>query len=129
MSKTKPLIAVVDDEEPVRTALKRLLRSASFDVEAFPSGTEFLDSLKSHRPDCLVLDLHMPFISGFSVQTCLKEAGEGPPVIVITGHDAPETRERALAGGAFAYLRKPVDDQTLLDTIKSAIQQTTTGID
>lgn len=124
VSKTRPLIAVVDDEEPVRTALKRLLRSANFEVETFPAGTEFLESLKIHRPDCVVLDLHMPFVSGFSVQTCLVEAGDGLPVIIITGHDTPETRERALAGGALAYLRKPVDDQTLLDAIKSAIGQT-----
>jgi FixJ family two-component response regulator len=124
VSKTRPHIAVVDDEAPVRIAVGRLLRSAGFDVETFPSGAEFLESLKLHRPDCVVLDLHMPFVSGFSVQTCLKEAGGGPPVIVITGHDAPETRERALAGGAFVFLRKPVDDQTLLDAIKSVIQQT-----
>lgn len=108
----------------MRVALERLLRSAGFDVETFPSGAEFLDSLKTRRPDCVVLDLHMPFISGFSVQTCLKEAGEGPPVIVITGHDAPETCERALANGAFAYLRKPVDGQTLLDTINLTIHRT-----
>jgi FixJ family two-component response regulator len=122
--KNRPLIAVVDDEEPVRTALERLLRSAGFNVATFPSGAEFIETLKIHRPDCVVLDLHMPFVNGFHVQTCLVGAGIGLPVIVITGHDTPENRERALAGGASAYLRKPVDDQTLLDAIKSAIHQT-----
>ena len=124
MSKSRPLIAVVDDEEPVRIALERLLRSAGFNVATFPSGTEFIETLKIHRPDCVVLDLHMPFVNGFYVQTCLAGAGIGLPVIVITGHDTPENRERALAGGASAYLRKPVDDQILLDAIKSAIHHT-----
>jgi len=105
----------------VRRALRRLLRSAGLDVETFPSGAEFLDSLKSHRPDCVVLDLHMPQISGFAVHTRLAEAGIPLPVVVITGHDSDETRERALAVGIAAYLRKPVDDQTLLDAISAAI--------
>ena len=122
MNQTRPLIAVVDDEEPVRIALRRLLRSASLDVETFPSGAEFLDSLKSHQPDCVVLDLHMPRVNGFAVQARLAEAGIRLPVVVITGHDAPETRDRALAGGVSGYLRKPVDDQTLLDAITTAME-------
>jgi FixJ family two-component response regulator len=123
VSKTRPLIAVVDDEEPVRIALRRLLRSADLEVETFPSGAEFLDSLKSHQPACVVLDLHMPRVNGFAVQTQLVEAGSHLPVIVITGHDSPETRERVVAGGVSAYLRKPVDDQMLLDAIAIAIRQ------
>jgi FixJ family two-component response regulator len=121
VSKTRPLIAVVDDEEPVRIALRRLLRSADLDVEMFPSGAEFLDSLESHQPDCVVLDLHMPRVNGFAVQARLAETHLRLPVVVITGHDSSETRERALAGGVSAYLRKPVDDQTLLDAIAIAI--------
>ena len=122
MSKTRPLIAVVDDEEPVRIALRRLLRSASLDVETFPSGAEFLDSLKSHQPDCVILDLHMPRVNGFAVQARLVEAGIRLPVVVITGHDAPETRDRALVGGISAYLRKPVDDEALLEAISAAME-------
>ena len=122
MSKSRPLIAVVDDEEPVRIALRRLLRSAEFDVETFPSGAEFLDSLKSHQPDCVVLDLHMPRVNGFAVQDQLAEVGSRLPIIVITGHDSAETRERVLAGEVSAYLRKPVDDQMLLDAIAIAIK-------
>jgi len=102
-------------------ALRRLLRSASLDVEAFASGAEFLDSLKSHRPDCVVLDLHMPHVSGFAVQARLAEAGIRLPVVIITGQDSDEARERALASGVVAYLRKPVDGQTLLDAITRAI--------
>jgi FixJ family two-component response regulator len=121
VNKARILIAVVDDEESVRLALRRLLRSASLNVETFASGLEFLDSLKEHQPDCLVLDLHMPQVSGFAVQARLAERGLRVPTVVITGHDAEETRARALAGGAAAYLRKPVDDQALLDAINLAI--------
>jgi FixJ family two-component response regulator len=121
MSKPRLLIAVVDDEEAVRTALRRLLRSASLDVETFSSGAEFLESVKEHQPDCVVLDLHMPQVSGFAVQARLAESGIRLPTVVITGHDAEATRERALAGGAAAYLRKPVDGQALLDAIAAAV--------
>ncbi|HEY9171177.1 MAG TPA: response regulator [Verrucomicrobiae bacterium] len=121
MSEFRPLIAVVDDEESVRIALRRLLRSANLDVETFSSGAEFLDSLKSHQPDCIVLDLHMPQVNGFAVQARLTEAHVQLPVVIITGHDSSETRDRALAGGVSAYLRKPVDDQTLLTAITDAI--------
>jgi FixJ family two-component response regulator len=123
VNNAKPLVAVVDDEEPVRIALRRLLRSADFEVETFPSGAEFLDSLKSHRPDCLVLDLHMPRVNGFAVLARLAEPGIRLPVVVVTGHDSSETRTRALACGVSAYLRKPVDDEALLKAITHAIKR------
>ena len=111
----------MDDEEPVRIALRRLLRSANLDAETFPSGAEFLESLKDRQPDCVILDLHMPRVDGFAVLARLSETGPRLPVIVITGHDAAEIRERAIASGVAAYLRKPVNDQTLLDAISAAI--------
>lgn len=116
------LVAVVDDEESVRTALQRLLRSAGLGVATFASGAEFLESLKSDssRPDCVVLDLHMPQINGFAVLARLATLQNSVPVVAITGHDTPETRQRALAGGAKAYLRKPVDDKALLGAIQVA---------
>lgn len=123
MSKTQPLIAVVDDEEPIRKALKRLLRASGMAVEAFPSGAEFLESLASHQPDCVVLDLHMPHTNGFEVQAWLAEHSLALPVVVITGHDSTETRDRAMAGRPVAYLRKPMNDQTLLDAIDLALGQ------
>jgi len=116
-------VAVLDDEEAVRKALKRLLRSAGFGVETFASGAEFLDSIKTRRPDCLVLDLHMPHLGGFEVQARLAQAGDKIPIVAITGYDAPETRERVLNAGAAAYLRKPVDDLTLLEAIAAAVAQ------
>jgi FixJ family two-component response regulator len=116
-----PLIAVVDDEESVRRALERLIRSARLDAETFPTGDEFLETLPDHTPDCLVLDLHMPKVDGFQVQAWLARAKVQIPVIVITGHDTPEAQARALKGGAVAYFRKPVDGDALLDAISAAL--------
>jgi FixJ family two-component response regulator len=116
-----PLIAIVDDEESIRRALERLLRSAAMSVELFSSGADFLAAISERSVDCVVLDLHMSGINGFDVQAQLTAAGSGVPVIVMTGHDTPDSLDRALAGGAVAYLLKPVDEQVLLDTIRRAI--------
>ena len=121
MAKPRPLIAIVDDEEHIRKALKRLMVSAYLDVETFRSGAEFLDSLRTRRPDCLVLDLHMPLMNGFAVQARLAEDRDQIPVVIITGHDSPEARDRALVGKPVAYLCKPVNDAALLDAIQLAL--------
>jgi FixJ family two-component response regulator len=121
MNRTLPLIAIIDDEESVRRALERLLRSAGMEVGTFPSGAEFLDAMPTCAFDCAVLDLHMSGINGFEVQARLSQSGTRLPVIVMTGHDTPDSRARALAGGAVAYLLKPVDDRVLLDAIATAI--------
>ena len=123
MSKERPLIAVVDDEASVRVALQRLIRAAGLNVKTFPSGIEVLEFMQSQRPDCIVLDLHMPNVNGFEVQRRMAELAVRVPVVVITGHDTPESSARALAGGACAYLLKPVDDQMLLDAIATAIEK------
>jgi len=115
------LVAVVDDEPDVRRALERLLASVGMDVEAYGSGAAFLDSLRDHVPDCVVLDLHMPELSGYDVQEQLVGRHLAVPVVVITGHDTPVARSRALGGGARAYLCKPVDDRALLAAITGAI--------
>jgi FixJ family two-component response regulator len=111
----------VDDEESIRKALTRLLQSAGLDVETFASGAKFLESVPIRPPDCVVLDLHMPGLNGFEVQARLAESITPVPVVIVTGHDSSETHDRALAGRPIAYLRKPVDDQTLLDAIKLAL--------
>lgn len=119
MSKVRPRVAVVDDEESVRIALGRVLHWAGLDAEMFASGEEFLAS--TPWPDCVVLDLHMPEMSGFDVQARLLAAKAPVRVVIITGHDTPESRQRAVEGGAAAYLRKPVDSQALLDAITAVV--------
>jgi FixJ family two-component response regulator len=121
MSRTRPLIAVVDDDQGMRTALRRLLCAANFDAETFPFGPEFLTSLQARQPDCVVLDMDMPQLGGLALQERLTQAGIRLPVVVVTGRDSDATRLRALAAGASAYLAKPVDGHTLLDAIAAAI--------
>jgi len=121
MVRDVPLLAVVDDDADVRVALTRLVSSAGFAVETFASGAEFLRSIEDHEPDCVVLDLHMPDMSGFDVQGALADGHAAVPVVIITGHDTPEARARAIQLGAKVYLRKPVNDEALLAAIGTAI--------
>ena len=122
MSSVRPLIAVVDDEACVSKALQRLLRLEGHRVETFASGLLFLDWLQRETPDCVILDLHLPQMDGFEVQARLAQKQElRVPVIVITGRDSPQVRQRALAAGATAYLPKPVEDEALLEAIAVAI--------
>ena len=124
MGRDATLLAVVDDDAGVRVALARLVSSAGFIVETFASGAEFLRSVEDHEPDCLLLDLHMPEMSGFELQGALAATHAAVPVVVITGHDTPDSRGRALHLGAKAYLCKPFDDEVLLAAIDSAIGKT-----
>ena len=127
MTKPEPHVAVVDDEEPVRKALMRLMRSAGLSVETFASGAEFLKSIDTRLPDCVVLDLHMPQMNGFTVQAHLARKCADLPVIIVTGHDLPNARDRAMAGGASAFLRKPVLDRILLGAISAATSSAQPG--
>jgi two-component system response regulator FixJ len=114
-------IAVVDDDPFVLRGLRRLLRSAGFDVDTYVSGAAFLNAGGDDEPDCVVLDLHMPQTAGFEVQAQLVKRGRSTPVIVITGGDNPEAQSRALRLGAKGYFGKPVDGEALLETIYAAI--------
>ena len=119
---TAPLIAVVDDEESIRRAMLRLLRSANFRAVAFCSGLDFLDSLSDQMPDCVILDLQMPKLTGLELQQQLKEHARAPPIIIMTAHDEPGARERSLALGASFYLRKPIDSTTLFASIAKVLE-------
>jgi len=114
------LVAIVDDEEPIRRALRRLLLAAGLDAVTFASGDELLASIGDHHPDCIVLDVHLPGMNGLEVNERLAEVAPEIPTIIVTGHDEPSTQERALAGKAFAFLLKPIDEKRLLDTITAA---------
>ncbi len=117
-----PIVAVVDDEDDVRHALHRLLRSAGFEVLVYGSGSDFLRHAHDSAPDCVVLDLHMSGQSGFEVQEAITARRLPIPVVVLTGNDTAENRARALANGASDYLCKPVDDEALINAIVSAMQ-------
>lgn len=121
MQAAPSLVAIVDDEESVRKALGRLVRAAGFDVQTYASGADFLHSLARNSPQCVVLDLRMPQMSGVEVQSAMAQARRDVPVVIITGDDAAESRQQTLVRGARAFLRKPVDETTLLDAIRTAI--------
>ena len=116
-----PLVAIVDDEISICRALLRLLRVAHYRVESFNSPLLFLESLAERVPDCVVLDLQMPLMTGVELQYHLLQLDNPPPVIIITAHDEPKTRDRCLALGAIRYLRKPIEGDTLIESIREAI--------
>ena len=117
-----PCVANVDDEEGIRKALRRLLRASGLETESYANGQEFLDAAATLRPHCVVLDLHMPGMSGLQVLRRLKAAGQLLSVVVITAHDEAHTREQCLEAGACAYLRKPLEDRLLLNAISAAMR-------
>jgi FixJ family two-component response regulator len=113
---------VVDNEPSVCKAFERLLRLAKFDVVTFLSGTAFLSSLENRKPACVLLDLNMPGMSGFDVQARLAaDPANRAAVIVVTAHDSIESQQSAMAGGAVAYFRKPVESKPLLEAIRAAV--------
>jgi FixJ family two-component response regulator len=125
LNKSKPLIAIVDDDESVCRALKRLVRSLAMNAETFSSGQEFLDlldAMPSFHPDCLILDVQMPGMNGLAVQQRLIRKGNTVPVIFITAHDEVGVREKALAAHALAFLRKPFNDELLIKTLREALK-------
>lgn len=124
MSKSNPQIAIVDDDESVCRAIKRLVRSLGMAADAFTSGREFIDrveTMPSFQPDCVVLDVQMPEMNGLEVQQRLASSGNHLPVIFITAHDEVGVRDRALAAGAVAFLRKPFNDELFIKTLRMAL--------
>jgi FixJ family two-component response regulator len=123
MTEAPPIVFVVDDDPPVRRAIKRLIGSAGLQVELFGSAQEFLESRRADAPSCLVLDIKLPGINGLDFQRQLAEAGIRIPIVFISGHgDIPMT-VRAMKAGAVEFLTKPFRDQDLLDAIEVALER------
>ncbi len=119
MGEPKPIVFVVDDDESVRSSLKLLIESSAYDVFTFKSAEDFLDCRFRENPCCLILDIRLPGMSGFQLQEHLVKSQRRIPVIFITGHDRNRMEDEAMRLGAVAYLRKPFDEQCLLDAIGS----------
>jgi FixJ family two-component response regulator len=113
------LIAVVEDEEMVRTALERLLKTAGYTVAAFASAEAFLSSCPLREVSCLIADIRMPRMSGLDLQSRLKDQGDPTPIIFITAHGDEETRIRAMKAGAVAILAKPFERTVLLEHVRA----------
>jgi FixJ family two-component response regulator len=123
MEEAAALVAVVDDEHPIRKALTRLLRSAHYRAESFASGAEFLKSLETHTPACAVLDIRMQGMTGFDIQARLKEQHIELPIVFITALDDRDDLALAKKGGATALLRKPFGDEQFLAAVHAAIER------
>ena len=115
-------ISIVDDDASIREALKSLMRSVRYDVEAFASAEEFLASERLNDTACLILDVNLPGMNGFELQNHLNAQRPGIPIIFITAHADEVSRQRALKSGAIDFLGKPVRREPLFKAIQAAIQ-------
>ena len=127
MSRTRQTVFLVDDDGSVRKALRRLIRSTGLDVTTFATAEEFLQAAPAPAPGCLVLDVHLPGLSGLDLQRRLTAEGRGFPVVFITAYGEGSAREQALRAGAVAFLQKPIEGQALLDAIGRALGRGGTG--
>jgi FixJ family two-component response regulator len=116
-------VFVVDDDATIREGLRSLLRSVGLQVELFSTTREFLERKRPDVPNCLVLDVRLPGMSGLDFQRQLAEAGIHIPIIFITGHGDIPMSVRAMKGGAVEFLTKPFREQDLLDAIQVALEK------
>jgi FixJ family two-component response regulator len=120
---SKGVVFIIDDDDSLREALKRLFRSVGLRSEGFSSGLEFLKSKIPDVPSCIVLDVRMPGLSGLDFQAELNKANIHIPIIFMTGHgDIPMT-VRAMKAGAAEFLTKPFRDQDILDAVQNCLQK------
>jgi FixJ family two-component response regulator len=118
------LISVVDDDESMRAALMRLVRSLGYEARGFGSAEDFLDAAVARASSCIISDIQMPGMNGFDLKRHLAAEGIPTPVIMITARAEPQLKDRALASGAICFLRKPFEADTLIDCIERALHPT-----
>ena len=122
MQRNTKLVAIVDDDHSMRSALQGLLKAVGLSSQAFASAEEFLKSGQQHQTACLITDIRMPGISGLQLQTRLNAEHCRIPTIFITAHGDAQMRMRALRAGAVEFLAKPFDDEALLETVRAALE-------
>lgn len=115
------LISVVEDDEPFRDSMRKLVTALGYPVEVFPSAANFLESPLLGETTCLVTDVHMPGMTGLELHRRLVDTGHAIPTILLTAYPDEATRKRALKDGVVCYLRKPVDDDQLERCLRSAL--------
>ena len=127
MPKAKPLISIIDDDESMREAIKGLVKSLGYRVEAAASAQEFLSSPHVCRTSCLITDMQMPGMTGLELYQRLSTSGKSIPTILITAYPDDGVRERARSAGVIGYLSKPFDENDLLACIRSALTHARSG--
>jgi FixJ family two-component response regulator len=120
-SPTPATVFVVDDDDDVRAAMQRLLKTVGLHAEAFASARDFLEQHLPQGPSCLILDIRLPGMSGLDVQKRLVEAGTKIPVIFITAHADVPLAVTAMKSGAVEFLTKPFRGQDLVDAVQQAL--------
>jgi FixJ family two-component response regulator len=115
------LIAIVDDDELIRSALQGLMKAAGLPAQSFASAEEFLNSGQQLQTACLIADIRMPGMSGLELQAKLNAERCMIPTIFITAHKDAKLRMQALRAGAVEFLPKPFDDEVLLDSVRAAL--------
>lgn len=115
------VVAVIDDDDSIRTALKELLRSVGLPAQVFASAEEFLKSGLQQQAGCLIVDIHMPGMSGLELQAKLNADRCRIPTIFVTAHGDEKMRMQALRAGAVEFVTKPFDDEALLETVRAAL--------
>ena len=123
MAEAVPMVFVVDDEECVRKALARLLRAAGYDVAVFSSAREFLEQDRPDVPACLLLDVAMPEMNGLELQQVLGSHDTAWQIIFLTGQDDAPISDQARSEGSIEFFAKPVEDDSLLAAVATAIQK------
>jgi FixJ family two-component response regulator len=123
VSSSQSVVRVVDDEESVRRSLSGLLESVGLRVRTYGSAQDFLAIDSPDTPGCLVLDLHLPGMSGLDLQRQLADSGRALPVIFLTGLADVPTAVHAMKGGAVEFLTKPLNAPALLDAVRHAIEK------
>jgi FixJ family two-component response regulator len=123
MTEDQPTVFVIDDDASVRDAVKGVVKSVGLRAKAFASTQEFLRTSLAEGPNCLVLDVRMPGLSGLDFQQELTKANITIPVIFLTGYGDIRMTVRAMKNGAVEFLTKPFRDQDLLDAIRQALDQ------
>jgi FixJ family two-component response regulator len=127
MHSPSPVVFVVDDEPSVRASLKRLIVSVGLQVQAFASAEEFLNYKRPDGPECLVLDVRLPDLSGLDLQQNLTKMKLDLPIVFITGHGDIPMSVRAMKAGAVEFLTKPFREEDLLQAIQKGIEQNRTA--
>ena len=116
------MVAIVDDDDLMRTALMGLLKSAGLLAQAFASAEEFLRSGYQHDTACLITDIRMPGMSGLELQAQLNADHCRIPTIFITAHGEAKMRMQAMRAGAVEFLAKPFNDEALLESVRAALE-------
>ena len=121
MTRARPLIAVIDDDDGVRLAVADLLRAADFNARAFASAEAFLARVAPARFDCLIVDVNLPGMTGVALLNTLADLGSPQPAVLITGRHDPGTRDLLGRTASVPHLRKPFGDAELFDALRRAM--------